>query len=371
MARTASRNRRVGESMWSYLESSAFPGDDRVRDQLDRMVSALPFENRGDVVSRLKDSDDRRVKDTVSELVVHQGLLEVGWTDIEVEPTTPDGKTDYRLSSIGLHLEVTRIGESGPEHGDRQRKYQVLQELNQLDCGRFSLLATLHSGANMPSVKRVRRDVEGWLASLDPLVERAKLESNPSTYAVPSARLGFDDWTVDLEAHPLAPGAASETIISTIVERFSSGPVTVESIRNALSKKRHQHRRLGEPLVVVLDVSNGMASSATIADALYGARPLMGWDRPVDANALWSTPERSGCQPSTTPQSPQIVGVLVVDHIHITGLEAIEATYWLPPGVSSSVLQGPWSTARWVAGQNYGADIDIMAGASRYFVAFS
>lgn len=368
--RVQDRNRSVGETAWAYLENSAFRGDDRIRDQLQQMVFALPTSHQYGAVNRLKDGDHRRVNEVVAELAVHQAFVDSGRTDIEVAPSTPDGESDYRLSELGLHFEVTRIGESNEAHGDRQRKYQMLESLNQLDCGRFSLNGTLHSGRSQPSVKRVRNEIRTWLAGLDAAVEREALEASPSTYRPHRTCIEFDDWSIDLVAHPLTADAPSETVIARLDEPFTKGPVTVESIRGALAKKRQQHRRLTEPLVIGLDISQGMVTPNVLADAFYGDRPLVGWDHPIDRGALWPTPERSGCPAGALPRVPSIVGVLVLDHLHLTGLDAVEATFWLPPDASGPVLSGPWSTARWVPGAGSGADIDITSGRQKYFLNF-
>lgn len=373
-ARVEDRNRKIGESMWAYLEVSAFAGDDRVRDQLEQMAAAVPHEHHHDIVSRLRGNDDRRVKDAVSELVVFQGLLEAGRTDIEVAPATPDGETDYRLSALGVHFEVTRVGESALAHGDRQRRYQVLDKLNELDCGRFSLRATLHSGKQVPSVKEVRSQIETWLAGLNATAERAALEAAASAtarYDAPSERFQFGDWTVQVEAWPLATDAPSERIIGTILEPFNLGPVTVESIRKSLKKKRRQHANLDEPLVVVLDVSSGHVSDNLLADAFFGKRPLVGWGRPLDTGALWPTPARLGCSTVPTTRKPEIVGVLVLDHLHINGLEAVDATFWLPQTAAGPVLPGPWRMARWLPGMAHGADIGFDDTPQKYFLNFS
>lgn len=110
-ARGQDRNRSVGESAWAYLENSAFRGDDRIRDQLQQMLSSLPLTHQDGAASRLKDGDHRRVNEMVTELAVHQALVELGRTDIEVAPPTPAGETDFRLAALGLHVEVTHRGE--------------------------------------------------------------------------------------------------------------------------------------------------------------------------------------------------------------------------------------------------------------------
>lgn len=246
----------------------------------------------------------------------------------------------------------------------------MLESLNRLDCGRFSLNGTLHSGRRQPSVKHVRSVIRTWLAGLDATAEREALEASPSSYQPHRTCIEFDDWSIDLVAYPLAAGAPSETVIARLDEPFATGPVTVDSIRGALARKRHQHRTLTEPLVVALDISHGMATATMLADAFYGSRPLVGWDRPVDRGALWPTPERSGCPTGAPLRSPSIVGVLVLDHLHLTGLDAIEATFWLPPEASGPVLSGPWSTARWMSGAGYGADVDVTPGREKYLLNF-
>lgn len=368
--RTEDRTRQTGESMWSYLDRSAVERHDQIRNQLELLVASLPPESRPGIVARLQDRDDRRFNDAISELAVHQALSAAGHSDIEVSPSTADGETDYRISSIGLHFEVTRIGARDQDHGDRQRRYQVLTELNRLDCGRFTLRGTLHSGQQTPSVRRLRTQITAWLASLDPAAERAALEANPSAYRPNRKTFSFGTWSIELSARPLQADAPSESFIATVIERFPYGPVTVASIRKALARKRHQHKNLTEPLVIAVDVSAGAASDCTLAEALYGVRSLVGWSQPADNGALWTPSGGGGTHALIGASGPDVVGVLVLDQLRITSLEAIDATLWLPPSVTDSPVDGPWRTARCRAGADGEIEFVLTEPPEKYLLSF-
>ncbi|WP_148045086.1 hypothetical protein [Nocardioides marmorisolisilvae] len=308
------------------------------------MTAAIPTAHQSELISRLRDTDDRRAKDALTELVVHEGLLQAGRTDIEVAPTTAEGATDYRLTDLGLHLEVTRAGVSDQKHGEQRRRLQVLQGLNQVNCGRFSLRAAIHGAKGTPSVKTVRADIETWIATLDPVAERTKLETD-QWYEPPSQAFTFDDWKVTISATPLRADAETEPVLSTILETLDIKSVSAESVKNTLKKKRTQHAALTEPLLIVIDVSAGHLSDAQVADALYGRRPLIGWDPPRETG-LWNVPERTQTPTEPPGTGPDIVGVMVLDHLHFTGLDAVEATLWLPPDSPSPLPDSRWRTAR-------------------------
>lgn len=355
----ADRNRRVAhsESLLAYLEQSTHPRDDLIRANLELMYEQLPPAAKAELFPRLADRNDARFKDALTELVVHQLLLELGRTDIEVSPVTVGARrSDYRLSQLPLQLEVARVGESANLLGEKRRRHQVVEALNKVTYGRYSLSVTMYSGTDVPSVAAVREEILAWLASLDADGERRQLEQERS-YQPPTRRFVVDDWSFDVVARPLRRGSPTEEAIGQFVAPRRPGrppgerdpePVTTETVRAKLKDKRSQHRGLAEPLLIVLDASAGMVSDRELADAFYGARPRVGWDDPVDRGALWATEQRSGHRSSRLKAGPDIVGVLVLDDVQLTGLNTIKATMWIPPGTSSP-LSGPWRTARWQA----------------------
>lgn len=355
---SADRNRRVAraESFFAYLAQSTHPGDESIRANLELMFAQLPAAARAELLPRLQNRNDARVKDAVTELVVHQCLTELRRTDIEVSPPTVGGRRgDYRLADLPLHLEVARVGESASLLGEQRRRHQIVEALNEVSYGRFSLSVTLHSGTSAPSVKSTRRAILDWLAALDADTERVRLETDP-LYQPPTRPFAFDDWTAVVVARPLRADAPPEEAIGQLIAPRPPGqrpgerdpePVTVETIRAKIKDKRSQHRGLQEPLLLVLDLSAGMVSDREVADALYGARPRVGWNDPVDQGALWPVEARSG-HSGTAGAGTNVVGVLVLDHLHLTSLATATATMWTPPGLASP-LEGPWRTARWQA----------------------
>jgi hypothetical protein len=358
--------------MWSYLEHSA--DDAHIRAQLEHLLAQVPASHRQELITRLRDSDDRRVKDALSELVVHQGLVEIGRTDIQVAPVTSGGATDYCLTELGLHLEVTRLGERDDAHGDRQRRYQVIDGLNKVDFGRFALHGSFTAGQQAPPVRNVRDELLSWLDGLDATAERRALEASPAGYRPPEQRFSFGDWTLDVIARPLRADAPNEPLMARLVHPQTRGSITMASIRKALKKKKKQHRDLRDPLLIVLDVSASRVPDRLLADALYGAHSVARADR-LDTRALWPTPQApaTSAKLRSTQHSVDVTGVLVLDHLHVTQLETIEATLWLPPHIASSALQGPWRIARLIpsAGDDLELSIENIEGGKKYFLVHS
>jgi hypothetical protein len=352
--------RRSEETLWQMFNRSAWKRLARARGHLEQWLDELPAIEREGVLARLEDRDDRNVYAAITELATHALLVRLRRRDVEVSPPTGGGgATDYLLKDAALHLEVHRLSESQDVHSERQQRYQVLAALNKVTTGRFSLTANMKAGRQLPAMKGVVRRVQGWIDSLDPDAERQLLDADPSGYVTPGQVLRAGDWEFRISATPLRAGAPEEEVVGRIIERYRQ-PATVEAIRRAITSKRRQHRSLIEPLVVVLDLSAGHATDRTISDALYGDIPLVGHDtvssRRTD-HATWEVGRTHDGNTEATPTSRAPVAVLVLDNFNITDPEYATLTLWLRPGEESLLPPGPWKTARWVPGQQYGDDV--------------
>lgn len=78
--RTDASRKRQTESSWAFLNRSARPEIDRVREYLDTEVSNYPAVERDELVARLRSGDEVAFRSATFEVLIHWGLLSMGCT---------------------------------------------------------------------------------------------------------------------------------------------------------------------------------------------------------------------------------------------------------------------------------------------------
>jgi hypothetical protein len=120
-----------------------------------------------------------------------------------------------------------------------------------------------------------------------------------------------------------------------------SGAVHLESaeaLRSSVRVKVSQHAGLVDPLVVGFDVSSPMPDDDEIAAMLYGPATVTAGPSGISV----SRDRSRGLWPEQPP--PQPVAVLVLQGVTLGQEHHAAAELWLPPGSSSPLLPGPWTT---------------------------
>ena len=120
-----------------------------------------------------------------------------------------------------------------------------------------------------PAISKLRPQIEAWVASLDPICERERGEA-ARWVDEPTRTWSGTVWSLTLAARPKSSSWSGGPVGSVI-----GGPlvqVGEQRLRDLLHQKRRQHRNVGAPLVVAIDVSTALLTPDEIATALYGPR---------------------------------------------------------------------------------------------------
>lgn len=332
--------RRTGESLWAFFRRSGWDRAGRVRREVDAWLDDLPTSHQAQYVSRLRDADDRLARSTHTELAVHALLRAIGRNDIVLDPLTGNGsRADFLLTEADVTVEVYRASNSDADHGLQRRRQDVVTGLNKLAPGAFWLHVqmSLRTGTT-PSVTRLRPDVLRWLSALDPEAERARADAEGVRYQPPELVLEREpDWRITLHALPRDTARPDAPLVGLV----EGGPLLtagIGDVREAVLKKRQQHRSVRSGLLVVVDLTESLTHDDEVAAALYG--PVVD-DRRGPVPRTYR--ERRGCVwPAVEPpESP--VAVLTVDGLNMGRAADARLDLWVRPGSRPPLPAGPWA----------------------------
>lgn len=297
-------------------------------------------------------------------------MLDSVYPAIEADPETGSGsRTDFVADVlVRTHFEVHRPAPPRESAKDARRLGDIAAELEKIEPLDFWLDVDPQSGAQVPSMRQVRRQAEAWLASLDYETEvqrhdeyqQARRERGsepmPGLDAGPAERAAYfaarrpfeppaftrsgDGWSVRITAHPRpadqrGPGQFTVGLRSAGAAHLE----TFGGLQAAIRGKLRQHAGLADPLVVVLDLSSPIIEDRDIAAMLYGRTVTTMPDPSVPATTTRDRAE--GIWPDPVPRPPRPGAVLILRGIWL-GSEGATAELWLPPGIASPLLPGLW-----------------------------
>ncbi len=362
--------RRQRETAWKYLQRSSEPEAVAARTRWDNWLARMPAgQDRDELIRRLEGREDPQVSAALAELVTFI-LLDSVYPVVELQPTAgPASHTDFAVTVPSrTHFEVHRTLAPEADRKDAQRRRDIAAELEKITSPDFWLAINADIGPEIPSMRPVRDQIESWLTSLDYGAERQRLDaehqrrqgraaSDPppgldappaewaayyartQPYEPPSQAWAGPGWSVTVEAVPRSASLRGQN--GGTVGVSISGAVHLESaeaLRSSVRVKVSQHAGLGDPLVVVFDVSSPMPDDDEIAAMLYGPATVTAGPSGISV----SRDRSRGLWPEQPP--PQPVAVLVLQGVTLGQEHHAAAELWLPPGSSSPLLPGPWTT---------------------------
>ena len=207
VTRTFLGPRDHGESQFCFLDRSGRPQFDTARQRINDWFSRICPGLRDGVLQRLRSGDDQEFDAGFWELYLHELFTRLGY-EISCEPALPNGrKIDFllRRGDAAFYLEATTAGKPAEQRGADARRDRIYRELDQVKTSAFMMGITIDQAgrSDAPKLARLREDVEGWLAGLDPdeVVRRWDADGE-----VPSHCWSDDSgWALTIEALPNKP----------------------------------------------------------------------------------------------------------------------------------------------------------------------
>jgi hypothetical protein len=264
-------------SHFDYLNSSDRVEASRVRTVLEEMVGRYPPAAQDGLRHRLRSIDDNTHLSAFFELALHDLVLRVGCTVLEVEPDLQETRRspDFLVETPQgqrFYLEATlATGRSRSEEGGERRLREALQAIESVHSTDFFL--DLHiSGTPTAPVRgrQIRRRLESWLHGLD--YEQVRRIWNGDAGGIPVFTYEQHGVRFRISAVPrrLSRGSlqGSRAIGSRMLAPLSVQPL--EPIRNAILDKATRYGQLDAPYVVAVNAMSDYADADDAIDAVFG-----------------------------------------------------------------------------------------------------
>ncbi|MGZ4532045.1 MAG: hypothetical protein ACXVXP_06810 [Mycobacteriaceae bacterium] len=310
--------------------------------------------NYNDLRQRFRSRDDEQFRSAFLELYLHEGLLRAGYV-VTIHPSLPGSprRPDFRAERDGrvLFIEAVAPGSGAAAKAAAKRRAVLFDTVNQLGDPNFMLwLEHLEESSAPPASARLRADLRGWLAQLDP-------DGIPDLDRAPTRTWQHNGWSATFRAIPKKPEARGTRPHERAIGVFGHGEAGLiddaPAIRKALAAKHHSYGDLGAPFIIAIGTYIFDTDRWHSTNAMYGRLGVQLEESP--SGELLTREVRSPDGYFGTPpnwRNSNVSGVLLVNQLMPYYVQRAEATLWRHPlaahplpedlglPVESMVLQG-------------------------------
>lgn len=257
---------------FDYLDASARPEAERVRDLIEAWVDDYPEDHRPEMVRRLRSRSDGLHTSAFFELFLHALMLRRGFAILAIEPVMPNGRApDFLVEapdSTRFYLEATlATGMDDVAVGADRRMRDALQAIDAVDSPDFFLHLHTRGTPDKPvAVKRLQRSVRSFVDGLDRA--QAVLEAEAGR---PAPVWQHDEHGAHFMIQPVpknAPRPGGRAIGSRMIPAAIVQPNL--AIRSAVEGKAGRYGQLDIPLVVAVNALEEFAGPQDAVDAMFG-----------------------------------------------------------------------------------------------------
>ncbi|MCU4187339.1 hypothetical protein K6U06_23455 [Acidiferrimicrobium sp. IK] len=320
LARTDATPARHNEGRFAFLNRSASQYFQEVRDLIEDWFAHLPQPAKKDLRGALR-ADDRQMESAFWELFLHEAYRCSGY-EIEIHPDVPGRPTrpDFRMTrdEERFYIEAVSVGQAATAIGEDRRLQDLHQILADLQVQDFSLeLSTYTIGPKPLATRGLRRELQDWLAGLDPDEVARSVEARTAVGfdALPAFAREDEGWRLEFHALPLRDEVRGRP--RSALGMLGPGEAVVvdnvTGIRRALDSKKSKYGQLDAPLVVAV-LSNTMypTKDYEFEQALYGVSSYRPHESPRRPDSLfqegfWLT--KAGWRYGNVPQVVSAAGL--------------------------------------------------------------
>ncbi len=271
-----------GESKFEYLNRSARPSVEAIRNRLESWFQNYPPEGKADVRKRFRSRDSRQHLSAFFEIYMYHLLTGMGFI-VELHPKVEDSSRhpDFKVLKDDtplFYLELTLSAISDQEAGSKARVNQFYDTLNKLHTPNFFIDLQVHEVSSAsPSGRKVLKFLENKVSKLDPdLVTNQYEESKEDGFkSFPNWEWEYNGWKITFSAIPKKLEARGRHnrrplgIISSEWEWLGHPKGIVTSIH----EKNRAYGNLGLPYIVGINVVNEFPiRDVEIRDVLFGGK---------------------------------------------------------------------------------------------------
>ncbi|MGR3716523.1 MAG: hypothetical protein ACU0B1_07245 [Thermohalobaculum sp.] len=260
---------KTTDTKFGYLNLSARPEAERVRQLIEDWVFRYPDDHRNAMINRLRLHRDEMHSSAFFELALHELLIRTGHSIVAVEPKlehterSPDFLVECPKHGRFYLEAVVSTGLSVEERGAQKRSDGAVEVIEWAECPRYFLDLKVQGTPDRPvSLKALRDQLDKWIEGL-PNGDTARCAA-PFRYA---------EHGLELRVTAFARRKLAEPGDRAVGVRWGEPEIGIpgESIRNAVKDKASRYGELDAPYVVaVTSLKDGDIEEDTI-DALIGS----------------------------------------------------------------------------------------------------
>ncbi len=266
VSRTDARMIFRTEPHFKFLNRSAWACLATARTTLDSWFAHIPQEKRKDLRRRFRGRNARHAG-ALLELATHEILRGVA-TDVQVEPELGGRRPDFSAVYQGIEIliECTVVHDPDAKLGAQQVENDIKDIIDKSYTGTVDLIfQTLERGNGQPSTRRLRRDLEAWIASIS---HQEALQSLKQGRPFESWLWSEQGWEIKFYAIPVEAqdGGGSIGMEVSPAEEVA----TAVSLWNALERKAGKYRPQKAPYVIVIGDNTSWPDPESVFPALFG-----------------------------------------------------------------------------------------------------
>lgn len=265
------------DGSFEYLDRSGRSEARRVREFIETWLERYPIEHRTEMEIRLRDRNDRNFASASFELILFACVSSLGYS-VQVHPRLPNGnnkRPDFLVRRAGgedFYLEAVLASEfDAAEIAARRRTNVVLEALEGINSPNFFIgIIAKGNPDTPPPTKKLKRDIQDWLKSLDP--DSAKLSHDENgTHDLPTYSWEHNGWSITFKAIPKRPEARGkhQRVIGFQFDG-ARGVNSWEPIRDAIKQKGSRYGELDKPLLVAVNSDSISVDEIDEMQALFG-----------------------------------------------------------------------------------------------------
>jgi hypothetical protein len=327
------------KSRFDYLNRSARPESERVRNLLEEWFAHIPSEVQLKLWSDFRSKDDRQHTSAFFELYLHELLFRLKF-DIDFHPTIEGESThpDFMVSKSGeqlFYLEAALTGLSNTEVATKARENRVYDSLNKMKSPNFFIgLRVRGAPATSPPDKKIRDSLESRLADLDP-DEVAEQLKRGNLEALPSWDLEYEGWRITFIAIPKSPADRGKPGVRPIGVQIPEVIFHTPhiGIRDSIRSKASKYGELDLPYVVAINIIDEFdVDDIDISNALFGEERVT-----VVFDKNDSTKQHLGRKPNGAwygpngPHNQRVSAVLIAVNLRPWSIAKVTPILWHNP----------------------------------------
>lgn len=264
------------ESSFAYLNTHTDSPVMAIRQTLESWYSRFPMEERRNLVGRFRSGKSRQHLGAFWELYLHELLHQMGF-EVEAHPSLEHTKTnpDFLIYSDGIPVAFVEARLAGlptdAEEAAETLKGELHDTLDKVKSPNFFLkISELTTASTRPSFKKLSKQIEAWLQTLDPdWPAECFLDSDTH----PSFSWEDAGWVLLLTVIPRSHESRGKEGIRS-VGMFSGSFKWLDTrgeLRRALSEKSGKYGKLQTPLILAINHMGLSCAHTDWIDTLFGS----------------------------------------------------------------------------------------------------